>query len=278
MKPTFLTICSLLVFTSCELDQSISIDRFPSPPVLVSADVNPMYINIGGHSGAAVIDTAFTIQASLDGPSPSSTEIVYNIFTPDGAVFTSGTIADDGIFPDTFPLDGYFAFRRSIAIPMDMSGIFTIQIYARNAYLEESSSIALPMTVFNADNTAPVLTSLFAPDTVIVPSGSDINFVKVSVTAADSQGLNDIVSVSLKSLRPDSSVAGLFPLYDDGGTVVRPTFNISSGDSIASDGRYTLVIPIFSSTQKNTYREFVFTATDRSNAISQPVITRVYIQ
>lgn len=278
MKPVIVTICSLLLFTSCELDQSISIDRFPSPPVLVSAIVDPTFINIGGHSGSAVVDTVITLRASLDGPSPSSTEIVYNIIAPDGALFVAGTIADNGIFPDTTPLDGQFALRKSIAIPTAMIGTFTVQIYARNSSNEESISIALPITVFNADNAAPVLSSLFAPDTVIVPSGSDVNFVKVSLTAADSQGLNDIVSVSLKSLRPDSSVAGMFPLYDDGGTVVRPTFNIASGDSIASDGRYTLVIPIFSSTLKNTYREFVFTATDRSNAVSQLVIKRVYIQ
>ncbi len=278
MKHTIAAIVSLFFFVSCELDQSVTLDHTPSPPVLDSASVTPVFINIGGNASLTSFDTSITIRASLDRAYPTSTAVIYSIYAPNGDLFTSGTVADNGITPDLVAGDGHYAVRRTISIPTELVGTFTVQVTAHNTLQEYSSSIHLPIAVFNLNNTPPLLSGLSAPDTVIVPSGTDINFVKVSITAADSQGLNDIVSVTLKSLRPDSSVAGLFPLYDDGGTTVRPTFNISSGDSIANDGRYTLVIPIFSSTQTNTYREFIFTATDRSNAISTPVIKRVYIQ
>ncbi|MHB1051239.1 MAG: hypothetical protein ACYC09_14260 [Bacteroidota bacterium] len=278
MKYTILVILSLFFFASCELDQSVTLDRTPSPPGLDSASVTPVFINIGGNASLTSFDTSITIRASLDRPYSSSVQVIYSIFSPNGDLFTSGTIADNGIDPDLASADGHYAVRRTITIPTEMIGTFTVQVAALNASLEYSSIVNLPVAVFNLNNTPPLLSGLSAPDTVIVPTGSDINFVKVSITAADSQGLNDIVSVSLKSLRPDSSVAGLFPLYDDGGTTVRPTFNISSGDSIANDGRYTLVIPIFSSTQNNTFRDFIFTATDRSNALSAAIIKRVYIQ
>ena len=278
MKYTIAAILSLFFFVSCELDQSVTLDHTPSPPVLDSASVTPVFINIGGNTSLTSFDTSITIRASLDRMYPTSISVIYSIYAPNGDLFTSGLLVDNGAAPDLASADGHYAVQRTITIPTELLGIYTVQVEAHNALQEYSSSINLPIAVFNLNNTPPLVSGLSSPDTVIVPSGTDINFVKVSITAADSQGLNDIVSVSLKSLRPDSSVAGLFPLYDDGGTTVRPTFNISSGDSIANDGRYTLVIPIFSSTQKNTYREFIFTATDRSNAISNSIITRVYIQ
>jgi hypothetical protein len=278
MKYTVFAILSLFFFASCELDQSVTLDHTPSPPVLDSAGVTPVFINIGGNASLTSFDTSITIRASLDRPYPASTVVNYSIFSPNGDLFTSGTIADNGIAPDLASADGHYAVRRTITLPTEMLGTFTVQVEAHNASQEYSSSIYLPIAVFNLNNTPPLLSVLSSPDTVIVPSGTDINFVKVSITAADSQGLNDIVSVTLKSLRPDASISGVFPMYDDGGTAVRPTFNISSGDSIANDGRYTLVIPIFSSAQKNTYRDFIFTATDRSNALSNAVIKRVYIQ
>lgn len=278
MKNFIAVILSAAMFASCELEQSVTLDRIPSPPVLDSASIFPVFINIGGSVASLSIDTAITMRASLDRPNPMTTSVIYNIFAPNGDLFASGSVADNGIAPDQSTGDGHYAIRRTITLPTDMIGVFTVQLSAHNASQEFSNAIILPLTVFNLNNAPPRLYDLAAPDTVIVPSDPDVNFVKVSVTAADSQGLNDIVSVSLQSLRPDSSVAGIFPLYDDGGTTVRPTFNISSGDSIANDGRYTLVIPIFSSTQKNTYRDFIFTAKDRSNALSTAVIQRVYIQ
>lgn len=266
------------MFAGCELDQSTSIDHQSTAPVLIDARISPVFINVAAFHSLPVIDTVITVVATLDAPSPFTTTLCYEIIDPQGTLTSAGTLPDNGIAPDQTSFDGIYTATVRISITSNTIGTFSVIIVARNKESEQSILYSIPLTVFNSSNASPVLSSLFAPDTVIVPSGSDVQMVKVSISAADSQGLNDIVSVSLKSLRPDSTVAGLFPLYDDGGTVVQPTFNILSGDSLARDGRYTLTIPIFSSTQKNTYRDFVFTATDRSNAVSAPVIKRVYIQ
>jgi len=278
MKLHRITILLLLVFAGCELDQSISFDRQSAPPVLIDAHISPVFINVSAFQSQPVIDTAITVTARLDSPSPFFTTVVYEVFDPSGALIISGALSDNGVAPDQTSSDGIYSATVRISVRNNAIGTFSVAVFARNAENERSVLYSLPLILFNSSNAAPVLTSLFAPDTVLVPSGSDVRLVKVSISAADSQGLNDIVSVSLKSMRPDASVAGLFPLYDDGGTIVQPTFNLSSGDSVARDGRYTLIIPIFSSTQKNTFRDFVFTATDRSTAVSVPVIKRVYIQ
>jgi hypothetical protein len=278
MKLNLTTILLLVVFAGCELEQSTSFDRQSTPPVVIDARITPVFINIAAFRALPVIDTVITVVATLDAPSPFTTTVLYEIFDPEGILTFAGTLSDNGIAPDLTSSDGIYTATVRISISSNTIGTFSVVIFARNTENEQSILFSLPLTVFNSSNSQPVLSSLFAPDTVIVPSGNDVRMVKVSISAADSQGLNDIVSVSLRSLRPDLTVAGLFPMYDDGGTIVQPTFNISSGDSLARDGRYTLTIPIFSSTQKNTFRDFIFTATDRSNAVSAPVMKRVYIQ
>ena len=67
-------------------------------------------------------------------------------------------------------------------------------------------------------------------------------------------------------------------MYDDGGFNPVITFGIKSGDAVAGDGTYTLTIPLLSSTTGNTYRDFSFTATDRSGASSNLLTKRIYIQ
>lgn len=245
---------------------------------MIDASISPVFINIAALQSLPVIDTVITIVATLDASYPRSTSVLYEIVKPGGTLAVSGTLSDNGITPDQTASDGVYSTAARISVTSNNIGTFTVLVFAQNTDGEQSVLFSLPLTVFNTSNAPPVLSALYAPDTVIVPTGNEVRLVKVSISAADSQGLNDIVSVSLRSLRPDSTFAGLFPLYDDGGTVVQPTFNLSSGDSLAKDGRYTLTIPIFSSTQKNTFRDFVFTATDRSNTVSAAVIKRVYIQ
>lgn len=278
MKLNLTTTLLLVVFAGCELDQSTSFDPQSTPPVLIDARISPVFINVASFQSLPAIDTVITVIATLDAPSPFTTSVIYEIFDPEGTLTFAGTLSDNGVAPDQTSADGIYTTSVRISVTGNTIGTFSVFIFARNAENEQSVLFSLPLTLFNSSNAIPVLSMLSAPDTVFVPSGGDVRLIKVSISAADSQGLNDIVSVSLRSLRPDSTVAGLFPLYDDGGTIVQPTFNISSGDSLARDGRYTLTIPIFSSAQKNTFRDFVFTATDRSNAVSAPVIQRVYIR
>lgn len=270
-----LSICCL----SCELDSVEVIDNTSIIPILVQTTVTPIFVNTGGYpQSQKTIDTTILITARLDKPYPNSVTVFYEIEDPDKSILSSGTLADNGKDPDQTNSDGTYTAKTIVKFPSTLLGTYRVTIYASNTDGDRSVLISSSITLFNSSNTPPQLSALDAPDTVFVPSGSTPSLVKVSVTVADSQGLSDIISVSLRSLRPDSTVAGLFPLYDDGSGTVQPTFNLASGDSVANDGRYTLTIPIFSNTQKNTFRDFIFTATDRSSTVSNAIIKRVYIQ
>ncbi|MBI2427654.1 MAG: hypothetical protein HYV29_02460 [Ignavibacteriales bacterium] len=218
------------------------------------------------------------ISARLDKAYPNTVNVYYQIEDPDKSILTTGELLDDGKDPDQTQFNGVYTSRPIVKFPSTLLGAYTVSIYAANKTGDQSVLISSSVILFNGSNTPPQLSALDAPDTVFVPTGSAPSLIKISITAVDSQGLSDIVSVMLRSLRPDSTVAGLFPLYDDGSSSVRPTFNMVSGDSVANDGRYTLTIPIFNNTQKNTFRDFIFTATDRSSTLSNTVIKRVYIE
>lgn len=268
-----------ITFLSCELNSVEVIENSSVIPVLIETTVIPVFVNTSGYPPSQkTIDTTILITARLDKAYLNTVNVSYEIEDPDKSVLAFGTLLDDGKNPDQTSSDGIYTAKPVVKFLSTLLGTYTVKTYASNTNGDQSVLISSSLIVFNTSNTPPQLSLLDAPDTVFVPSGSTPSLVKVSITAIDSQGLSDIVSVTLRSLRPDSTVAGLFPLYDDGSSAVQPTFNIVSGDSVANDGRYTLTIPIFSNTQKNTFRDFVFTATDRSSAVSNTIIKRVYIQ
>ena len=279
MRLYFAIVLLSVTLLSCELDSVEVVDTTSAIPVLVQTTVSPIFVNTSGYPPSQkTIDTTILIIARLDKAYPNSVTVFYQIEDPDKSTLISGTLSDDGKEPDQANSDGTYTAKAVVKFSSTLLGTYAVKTYASNLNGDQSVQMSSSLTVFNSSNAPPQLSALDAPDTVLVPSGSTPSLVKVSVTVTDSQGLSDIVSVTLRSLRPDSTVAGLFPLYDDGSSSVQPTFNIVSGDSVANDGRYTLTIPIFSNTQKNTFRDFIFTATDRSSTISNTIIKRVYIQ
>lgn len=279
MRRYFAIIILSITSLSCELDSVDVVDTTSVIPILEQATVAPGFVNTSGYpQSQKTIDTTVLITARLDKVYSHDVTVYYSIEDPDRSILSSGVLSDDGKVPDQTSSDGTYTAEPNVRFPVALLGTYTVKTYASNNVGERSVLISSTVILFNSSNTPPQLSLLDAPDTVVVPSGSNPSLVKISITAADSQGLSDIVSVTLRSLRPDSTVAGLFPLYDDGSSTVRPTFGIVSGDSVANDGRYTLTIPISGTTQRNTYRDFIFTAADRSSTISNAIIKRVYIQ
>ena len=151
------------------------------------------------------------------------------------------------------------------------------ELQAVNDAESKSNILVQAIVVKNTDH-APFISNLVMRDTVIVPPVGDTTFFKITVTVSDSDGLQDITSLSLTSRRPDNSVVGVYPMYDDGGLTVVNPFGLKSGDATAGDGIYTLTIPLLSSTTGNTYRNFSFSATDRSGESSNILTKNIFIQ
>ncbi|MDP1678174.1 MAG: hypothetical protein Q8L88_15060, partial [Bacteroidota bacterium] len=207
--------------------------------------------------------------------------VSYSVITPNGSLLIQGLLSDNGISPDVTANDGKYTSLISVKFPKEILGTYQIQLQTIDNSGLASILRSFPIRIFNSENTAPVISNLFAPDTTLVPLGDVINYIRISISVSDTNGLADLVSVLFTSQRPDLSIVGTYSLYDDGGTIERnifPSFTLSSGDSIANDGRYTVVIPMTSTADKNTYRDFRFIAKDQSNAFSNAITKRIYIQ
>jgi hypothetical protein len=93
---------------------------------------------------------------------------------------------------------------------------------------------------------------------------------------SDSQGRGDIVSVNGTLKLPDGSMYLSFSLYDDGGIVARPPFNVTSGDSAANDGRFTARL-FFAKSDVGDYR-LDLQAKDFAQALSNILTRPLYVR
>ena len=204
----------------------------------------------------------------------------------DGSDYLDFSLYDDGgvvIRPpfnissgDSTANDGKYGVR--LVLKKSDVGNYSLQVLAKDFANAASNVFNRTIYLRNAINHAPSISNAIVPDTVFVPTGSGTNFVKVSVAASDQEGLTDISSVTFTSQRPDGSIVDTYPMFDDGGIDSRPPFNIPSGDVTAGDGTFSLTIPLVSSTQRNTYRDFIFQAKDRAGEKSSTITKRIYIQ
>ena len=272
---TFLLLVSL---GGCDLPNTV-VTGPGAPPTISNASLSPTIINVNNVNpqSLSVIDTLVQCFVTADGID-NSTEISVSLLAPDGTLMDSEPLHDDGIFPDSKARDGVFSAQVHLQVSKSALGQYATQFIAVNGSGFRSSTIVRSVAVINSNNHAPTISNPVVPDTVTVPSSTDTTFVVVSVKVDDQDGLSDIASVTFSSRRPDSSLVGVYPLYDDGGANPRIPFGLKSGDAVAGDGIYTLTLPLTSSSDHNTYRDFTFLATDLSGETSEPLTRRIYIR
>ncbi len=183
----------------------------------------------------------------------SSDVILYD----DGNTASHGDFtADDGTFSNKFPLS------RSNPI-----GNYLVEFFVTGKD-EETNKVAEQQFYYDngQTNVAPVISDLVVADTITVVD-TTVSFI--TVKAADENGLSDIKTVSFISYKPDSTMNGPFYLLDDGGDF--------SGDQVAGDGIYSIIIKVTPSNLKGTYR-FEFQAEDRRGALSNIIKHNVVIK
>lgn len=272
----------LITISSCDLPNDAAVIDTQIPPTIIEASIAPTNIDFGTISGSGtIVDVAIAgyVNANDDNGLEDIVSVTYNVFSPAGKIITNGTLRDDGVSPDVNSSDGKFNSTIALQLSKNVIGTYTIQFSTTDKEGFRSNTFNLPLKIILSTNNPPSVFTLSAPDTVEVPPSSDlVNIIKISLGVSDPQGLSDIVAVALTSQRPDSTVAGTFFLYDDGGNTPHPQFGISTGDSTANDGIYSIRIPLFSDSQKNTYRDFIFAARDQSGAISNAITKRIHLR
>ena len=150
-------------------------------------------------------------------------------------------------------------------------GNYKVDYYAENASGLFSNQVSDAFYVKNTANAAPVVSGLIAPSSIQVPA-SGINSAVLSVLANDSNGSCDIKSVFFNSFRPDGTITGgsPFSMFDDGNIPLH-------GDTIAGDGRYSLIIGIPSTQTTFGYFKFIYQARDNSSLLSNQLIDSINV-
>lgn len=268
-KIIVIILTAVFLFSSCEKDFDNIIDI-----AINSYQVKSIYqINDFTYSD---IDTTILIKISFDDTKSinsvwaniiSSTNEIVNsnpIFLLDnGKPENKDEVANDKIFTN------YFKLRDDLP-----NGNYTVEYFVEEISNSTSNFIKKIGTQnFNFDNGkenfSPILSNLNAPDTVILIGESVL--IPLSVTASDSNGLDDIEEVYFITYSSNGITNGFKTyLYDDGDIT-------NNGDEIAGDGIFSRIIVFTSSNTKGQWR-FDFQAMDRKNKLSNIIQHYIVIQ
>jgi hypothetical protein len=272
----------IITISGCDVPVDNAVIDTQIPPAIIESSIAPVIVDFGKiNTSGSTIDISIHgyVYANDDNGLSDIASVSFRVFSPSGKLFTSGILNDNGVLPDVNASDGKYNSQIDLKLPKEVIGIYNIQFFATDRNGFTSNTFNIPLNIILSTNNAPRIFNLSSPDSVRVPNSADtVNLIYISLGVSDQQGLSDIVSVVLTSQRPDSSVAGTFTMADDGGKTVLPQFGLTSGDSLAGDGIFSIIVPIFSTTPRNTYRDFIFAARDQSNAYSNVIIKRIFIQ
>jgi hypothetical protein len=257
-----------VLLAACEDPGTGALDPKGSAPFLESARVVPDSVNLGrvvpGPSGLPIVVTATVRLTDVD-PEGRVTGSV-EVFAPDSdSLVASVALRDDGGPPDNAPGDGLYSARIQFTVNETQSGRYRIRFAATDELGLRANVLEKPLVLARAKpNSPPVLSALSAPDTVDLPATGSALFT-MSVVVSDSDGAGDLRDVYFRNL-DSSDPSRRFFLKDDGGSGVP-----SSGDSVAADGRFSIIVQLPSTAARRDYR-FEFQATDLAGGASVPLL------
>jgi hypothetical protein len=258
-----------ILFSACEKKDDSVIDPSYKSPLLS----NPYKSKdtVFTVSGAPVIN--FNTSVSVDPNDGGDIKSVKcKVYTPDNLILASFEMTDSGVLPDSVQGDGRYSCTVNVTgISCLLVGPYSVRYIAENNAGLLSNQINSTMEVVMTNNKPPVLSALFAPDSIAIPS-ADLVIKTLSIFVLDSNGYCDIKNVFFNSYRPDSSLTNgsPFKMYDDGDITAH-------GDSIANDGRFSLIIQIQSTQTTTGWFTFKYQAEDNSGLLSSQYIGRIYI-
>ena len=197
---------------------------------------------------------------------------------------------DNGIQGDILMNDGLFSRKVSndsiniTNVMGDVSGYVYIDYLAQ--YGSETVIVA---DSFKIGNIIPRIQAVFAPQTIVRPSGENISLHLIKAEVFDADGPLTIKWAGFRSfhIEGDSLMnnGNYLYLYDDGSNVILYEPNFTSGDSIEGDGIYSFRIPVYGTgftdpdfqTRAGTF-SWRFLSQDYSNDYSNVVEHEIVIQ
>ena len=253
----------LAVLAGCE-DKTGVIDFTGNPPFVTSISLAPDSVNIDTQlpqNGLYAVETIVIARvADPQGAGNLSSVSASVIRSVPATVVTTVQMRDDGVAPDSIAGDGRYAGSIQYQVTRPLAGRYRVQVSATDE--DNLVSNVSEQTLFvTRNNSKPLLFGLIAPDTVTVPIGGFM-LVHMTISASDSDGIADVREVFFRSLTSSNPDVKFF-LKDDGGTdPISPPFFQPSGDSVAGDGRYSVLIPLVDGPNVRRTNIFSFQAFD----------------
>lgn len=258
-----------ILFSSCEKKDDSIIDPSYKSPLL--SNLYKSKDTVFTTSTAPIINLISAVSVNPN-EGEDIKSVTCKIYSPDNILLATYAMLDDGISPDTIAGDYRYSCTINITnISCLLIGQYSIQLIAENTAGLLSNQINSSLVVVLTNNQAPIVSGLYAPDSIAIPlEGSSVNVLSVNVL--DSNGYCDIKKVFFNSHRPDSTITGGSPfvMYDDGNIDVH-------GDTTAGDGRFSLKIQVPSTQTTVGWFTFKYQAEDNSGLLSNQLIGRIYI-
>jgi len=274
-------LIALMNAAGCDLPESSAVIDNQIPPTIIEASIAPDIFDMGKvTTPGTTVDVTIKgyVNTSDDNGQDDIASVRFTVYSPSGKVVAAGVLLDLGVFPDASAGDGKYTSNIYLTLPKNVIGKYTIQYSSIDKDGNTSNTFNMSFRIIYSLNHAPFVTQFIIQDTIFVPTSGN-EFILIQATVGDVDGLSDITSVSFSISRPeDSSVVSIFRLFDDGGKTLPEPLKIPSGDSIAGDGNYSLIMPVSSSTFRNIERYFNVFAIDQSNAVSNTISKKVYFK
>lgn len=149
--------------------------------------------------------------------------------------------------------DGNFLLADSLSTYAD--SLWSLSIEVRDI---DARSITGVKQLLPERPSAPIIGNATHQDTLVLLA-TDLVLDTLTLEVTHPGGLDEIRDVSMMSLKPDGTYANAgqpIPLYDDGGSVVFFSFggvDFTSGDSLANDGVYSLLLALSPSNLSGVY-------------------------
>lgn len=270
----FVLLTAVAALQGCDKNTSGVVDPKGLPAFISSARVSPDSVKLTTlPSSNGVLTVILDARVRVSPPAGGSGIISVNaavLATNATDPFLNATLFDNGVSPDSAAGDGVYSSRITFGVLKSATGRYRVQLSATTTDGLVSNLLELPVYMIR-NNVAPVISNLVAPDTVTIPALGGANIL-MTVKATDADGQPDIKEVFFKSLDSSDPTFKYLLLDDGGGT------SGQSGDAVAGDSVYTIVISVANSpTIRKTYR-FAFQAADAFGDTSATVLHRMTIR
>lgn len=203
-------------------------------------------------------------------------------------------LKDEGENGDILKDDGLYSLKiindtTTLIHPIPIASSDIGRVYVKFQATYGNVSSFMVKDSFSLGNIIPIIVSISASDTILLPDSGGVIFELVTASVHDADGLDDIRRVGFVSYHVDDSTflneGNIINLYDDGSEVIIYEPNFTSGDVEANDGTYSFRIPVFGpgnpdpalQTKTGTF-DWIFEAMDMSNTYSDTVIHRIIVQ